>query len=136
MARVSAAGALDSSFSNDGWSRFERPLGGDFHDIRGIGVQSDGAIMTGGTFTFSNPTIGDRLIIGRMLPDGTPDASFDTFGSRVYTTGSTANPQNGVAMLMDGDKAVLAGSWLAASPADYDFQIVRTIGPLLRNGFE
>lgn len=136
VARVSTTGALDGSFSSDGWSRFERPLGGDFYDIRGIGVQSDGAILTGGTFTFSNPTIGNRLIIGRMLPDGTPDASFDTFGSRIYTTGSTATPQNGVAMLMDADKVVLAGSWLAVSPTDYDFQIVRTIGPLLRNGFE
>lgn len=136
VARVNATGTLDSSFNGDGWSRFERPLGGDFHDIYGIGVQRDGSIMTGGTFTFSNPTIGDRLIIGRMLPNGTPDVSFETLGSSIYTTGATATPQNGVAMMMDGDKVVLAGSWLAATPNDYDFQVIRTIGPPLRDGFE
>lgn len=137
VARVNVNGTLDTSFSTDGWSQITRPAGGSFHDVYGIGVQADGRIVTGGTFTFDNASIGDRPIISRLLANGSTDTGFNGVGSHIYTpSAGNANPQNGVAMLMDGDRAVLAGSYLATGTLDYDFQVLRTTGTLLRDGFE
>lgn len=136
VARVNTNGTLDSGFSSDGWTSIVRPAGGSFHDIYGIGVQPDGKIVTGGTFTFDNASIGDRPIISRLLSNGATDADFNGVGSYIYTPPGNANPQNGVALLMDRGRAVLAGSFLATTLPDYDFQVIRTVGPLLRDGFE
>lgn len=137
VARVDTDYTLDAGFSGDGWAPITRPAGGSFHDVHGIGVQSDGRIVTGGTFTYDNASIGDRPILSRLLPGGATDAGYNGVGSVIHTPPiGGASPQNGIALLMDGDRAVLAGSFRANAPLDYDFQVLRTTGRLLKNGFE
>lgn len=138
VARLSANGTLDSTFSVDGWAQLDRPINGDFHYVFGIGAQSDGAVLAGGTFVHTNASIGERPIVSRLTPAGINDTSFSgNVSHRVYTaTVGTLTQQNAVAMLVDGNKAVLAGITLANVPADYDYLVVRSTGPLLRNGFE
>lgn len=137
IARVTASGTLDTSFDSDGWMRLPRPINGSYHDVYGVGVQADGAILAGGTFTHDNASIGERPILSRVLPDGSADTSFNpATPSQVYTLGSNVLQQNARALLMDGDRAVLAGIHLATAPQDYDFQIFRSKGTLPRHGFE
>lgn len=138
VARLTANGTLDSSFSADGWAQLDRPINGDFHYVFGIGAQSDGAVLAGGTFVHTNASIGERPIVSRLTPAGVNDTSYGgNVSHRVYTAAvGTLTQQNAVAMLVDGNKAVLAGITLATAPADYDYLVVRSTGPLLRNGFE
>lgn len=138
VARLSANGALDSSFSGDGWTQLDRPINGDFQYVFGVGAQSDGAVLAGGTFVHANASIGERPIVSRLTASGANDTSYGgNVSYRVYTAQvGTLTQQNAVAMLVDANKAVLAGITLATSPADYDYLIIRSAGPLLRNGFE
>lgn len=138
VTRLTANGALDSSFSGDGWAQLDRPVNGDFHYVFGVGAQSDGAVLAGGTFVHANASIGERPIVSRLTPTGLNDTNYGgNVSHRVYTAAvGTLTQQNALAMLVDANKAVLAGITLANAPADYDFLVVRSTGPLLRNGFE
>ncbi|HRD52650.1 MAG TPA: delta-60 repeat domain-containing protein [Flavobacteriales bacterium] len=81
VARFTSAGALDPSFSGDGWTlgpdtNWYRP--GDYH---GMALQPDGRIVCAGT---ARPSITDvqSILVVRYLVDGTLDPAF---GSGGYT---------------------------------------------------
>ncbi|HQW85721.1 MAG TPA: T9SS type A sorting domain-containing protein [Flavobacteriales bacterium] len=82
VARFTAAGALDPSFSVDGWAlgpdtNWYRP--GDYH---GMALQPDGRIVCAGT---ARPSITDvqSILVVRYLLDGTLDPAFGTGGHTV-----------------------------------------------------
>lgn len=137
VARLTASGALDSSFSGDGWARVTRPAGAPTHDVAGIGAQSDGAVIVGGTVPFTDPNQGIRPIVSRLRVDGTPDTSYNGGSSyRTFTPNLNTMVALGASLVMDGEKVVLAGSALVNDGIDYDYVLVRTRGRLLRDGFE
>lgn len=70
IARYTAAGALDPSFSGDGVATTDFPADG---SIIQLAVQADGKIVAGGN-------AGTRVALARYLPDGGVDPSFSTDG--------------------------------------------------------
>lgn len=135
-ARLSANGAQDPSFNVDGWAAVPRPISGLYQYTFGVGAELDGKVVLGGTFVFSNASIGQRPILARLLANGQPDSSFNPFVATQTYALTSSTDQAGVAMIMDGERAVLVGAVGFGSLGDYDFAVMRNQGPLFQDGFE
>ena len=78
IARMNADGSIDTTFGGgDGLTEWDEGGG------RGVAVMPDGRIVAGGIYH-----IGVRMAAFRVLPDGTPDASFDDDGTAVSDFGT------------------------------------------------
>jgi uncharacterized delta-60 repeat protein len=87
MARLTAGGKLDSSFSGDGIQTTDFSSPYDF--ISGIALQNDGKIVAVGTFDNHQ-----GFALARYNPDGSPDNSFSGDGKQVtqFENSFTARP--------------------------------------------
>ena len=101
LIRLTATGALDTSFGGDGI--VTTAFGAFGEEIRGVVVQPDGKIVAGGEAYVSNWDFG----FARYLEDGSLDATFDGDGRTTVDFGSQDRP-GGIA-LAGGGKIVAGG---------------------------
>jgi uncharacterized delta-60 repeat protein len=125
VARLTAAGALDSSFDGDGKQTI------DFGEVRdeayGVAIDSlDRVVLAGSAFIGSN----DDIAVARLTAAGVLDASFDGDGKQTITFGTSGEAANGVTI--DSLNRVVLGGY-----AGGDFAIVRlTSGGSLDTSFD
>jgi len=93
IARLNADGTLDGSFPTGGW--------GASSAVRAIAVQPDGRIIIGGSFSYYNGTLRDK--IARLNADGSVDGSF------IVGTGANSSV-NTIAIQPDG-RIIFGGSF-------------------------
>jgi uncharacterized delta-60 repeat protein len=98
VARLRAAGTLDPDFGGDG--RVTLPGGG---SVSAVLVQPDRKIVVAG-----NASTSAMMTVTRLMPDGSPDTTFDGDGTATIDFGSTADLAAGVVLQPDG-KIVVAG---------------------------
>jgi len=111
IARLTPAGALDTSFASGGATAVQYATGGASSGFNAVTIQSNGSIVAAGAATVGNS--GADAIVARFTSAGAPDTSFGTGGvARAVSAVSTpANGlvagANGVAIAGNGD--VVAG---------------------------
>jgi uncharacterized delta-60 repeat protein len=128
VARFTADGTLDSSFSFDGLVTvdFDNGVGSDL--ANGIALQADGKVVvvgttSGATFDTSN------FAVARLNSDGTLDTTFGAGTGKTtiefdLNAGSGADVASGVAIQQDG-KIVIVGS--ATTPTGSDVAVARLL---------
>jgi uncharacterized delta-60 repeat protein len=98
VARLRATGALDPDFGGDG--RVTLPGGG---SVSAVLVAPDRRIVVAG-----NASGSAVMTVTRLMPDGSPDTTFDGDGTATIDFGSTADLAAGAVLQPDG-KIVVAG---------------------------
>jgi uncharacterized delta-60 repeat protein len=98
VARLRATGALDPDFDGDG--RVTLPGGG---SASAVLVQPDGKIVVAG-----NAAGSQAMTVTRLMPNGSPDTTFDGDGTATIDFGPTADLAAGAALQPNG-KIVVAG---------------------------
>jgi uncharacterized delta-60 repeat protein len=73
VARLKPNGDFDKTFARSGKYQWVIPAN---CTPGGVLVQSGGEIVVAGTAQFSSPTLDNKFILTRLLPNGTPDTSF------------------------------------------------------------
>jgi uncharacterized delta-60 repeat protein len=110
LARYTASGALDTTFSGDG--RTTTDLGGAFDSASGMAVQPDGKIVVVGTGRTGNleTSNSNDFVLARYKTNGGLDATFSGDGKTRVDVGGIANADTaeGLALQPDG-KIVAAG---------------------------
>ena len=107
VVRLTPTGALDTSFSGDGFATFPQ-----FHAATGVGVGPGGKIVVGGynlSPAATRPADRQRFAAARLNPDGTPDNTFAGDGVTVLSA-ADAGYASAVAIQPDG-KVVLVGTY-------------------------
>ncbi len=84
VARFTADGALDSSFSFDGKTTIDFDGGSGQDQCYGVALQGDGKIIVAGYTRGSTPD--DRFAIARLNVDGTLDTSFGAGSGKATVT--------------------------------------------------
>jgi len=125
LARYTASGSLDSSFSSDGKQTTD--LGNqDF--IFEAAVQPDGKIVAvGGTEHFVGQQLFSDFALARYNPEGLLDLSFSSDGKQTTDLGDEFDEASGVA-LQSGGKIVAAGVSRGASSDAGNFALARYQG--------
>lgn len=107
LARLLPDGSLDASFGNGGAVRVTYPTLPSV--ANGLHLMADGRFLVSG---FANSS----GIVGRFLPDGSPDPSFNGFGWRLFSFVGTVGARiHDVEVQQDG-RIALAGSGIGAQP--------------------
>jgi uncharacterized delta-60 repeat protein len=127
---TSSSGALDPTFSGNGWLTFDPSAAGLFDEVVGIAFDSAGRVVVGGTTLFGDADGGDDWMVTRFTPEGDPDGSFDVDGvARVAFDLESPSAQRDIlrAMAIDpnGGEIVLAGA--AESDSVYDSALARLL---------
>ena len=99
LARYTAAGALDTSFSSDG--KVTTDLGSATETIYAIALQTDGKIVAAGGF-------GGNFALARYTADGALDTTFGTGGKVTTDMGGVSDRARDMVLQPDG-KIVVAG---------------------------
>lgn len=115
IARLTSAGALDSTFDTDG--KVTTDFGGN-DEAHAVVVQSDGKIVVAGTTTSGGTT---QVAVARYTTAGALDTSFSADG-KVFILVGTIDDASAIAIDGDG-KIVLAGTTFNGS--NKDFLLVR-----------
>jgi hypothetical protein len=103
LVRVTAQGTLDAGFGNAGFVSLEIEQG---TDIRAVAVRSDARILFAGTIHHTGG--GFDHFVGRLLPDGTYDDTFD--GNGVLRIDMVPGEDDGArAIALVGGRPVIAG---------------------------
>ena len=126
VARLDAAGALDSGFSGDGKLTLGNALASD--SGLALAIQQNGRIVV--LAQGDSAAKGDFELF-RLAPDGSADTSFGSGGTRAVDFGG-AEFDGDVAIQPDG-KIVIAGS-TDANPAGYDIALARIQGDPVTTG--
>ena len=108
--RLTAAGALDTSFDTDGKVTGEFSSSGD--TVAAVALQSDGKIVVAGTS-------GDDFAVARLTAAGALDTTFSSDGKVTVDIGS-GSADRARAMVLDSD-----GKIVVAGISDEDFAVVR-----------
>jgi uncharacterized delta-60 repeat protein len=124
LVRLTGAGTIDLGFGIDGVRVANY---GGYEAINALDVQADGKLVAVGHSYVSN----QRLVVGRYLPDGRPDAAFN--GDGLYfaplSAGTQFNTGSAAVPLPDG-RVYAVGSTYDGSAGD--FRVLRlTAGPAL-----
>ena len=123
-ARYTSAGALDTTFSDDGIDVLQLGPADDFG--KSVAIQSDNKIVVGGS-TWVSPASNMALI--RYNTDGTPDATFGGGDGIVSVPFRESGHINSIAIYSDGvqEKIVAAGLGITnqAGFLDQDFLVAR-----------
>jgi uncharacterized delta-60 repeat protein len=117
LARLTGAGALDTSFDGDGKQTFA--FGSSIEVAYSVAVDSlDRVIAAGYTFNGSN----NDMAVARLTTAGTLDSGFDGDGKQTIAVGSSNDVACGVTVDSQ-DRVVVAGS---SGPDEFrDFAVVR-----------
>jgi uncharacterized delta-60 repeat protein len=108
--RRNADGSQDNTFNGNG-RLILTP--GDTNDAHGVAVQSDGKIIIVGKVV--RPGGAKDAVVIRLMPNGTPDATFDGDGTLFIDLGGTEDARD-VMVLPDG-RIVVVGSTTASDDA-------------------
>jgi uncharacterized delta-60 repeat protein len=99
LVRFTRSGALDPTFGTDGFATGGAPFG--------IEIQTDGKIVTGG---------GGAFLLTRVMPDGSPDISFDGDGELVTPfPGLQHQPNANDVVLQQDGKIIACGGYYEGS---------------------
>jgi uncharacterized delta-60 repeat protein len=123
VARLTAGGALDSSFDSDGKQTVD--FGGSYENERGVAVDSlDRVVVVGYAFIGSS----DDFAVARLTISGALDSSFDSDGMTTIDFGTSVDRANGVAV--DSlDRVVVPGyTYTPSSASSADFAVARLTG--------
>ena len=104
VAAFTLAGAPDTTFGAGGMFIYTNPPGAD-SEFEGLAVAADGSIVLGGYQSFTDGSIPEEMLIGRLTADGAADTSFGTDGT-------------GFIALQDGYESVILG--VAVDPTNGD----------------
>ena len=121
VARLTAAGDLDTTFSGDGWDT--RGLGANSANgqwAEAMALQSDGKIVLAGRAWV--PGENWNFAVARLTTTGALDTTFNSSGYRITPVGSGADQAYAVAMQSDG-KIVVGG--YSYNGTDQDFAVLR-----------
>lgn len=115
VARLTAAGVLDTSFDSDG--RATADVAGELDQAYAAALQSDGAIVLAGEVRAdrSDP---DDVGLARFTANGALDTTFGSGGTVHISYADDSDQADDVALQADG-KIVIAGSALVGSTADF-----------------
>lgn len=124
IARLTAAGQLDTSFGNGGKTTVEFDLvpGGRNDQVAGLALQEDGRILLAGVATRDNG--GMLMAVARLTPEGVRDTSFDVDGRVTLEFGGTMAMAYAIKPLASG-KLLVAGTANTSGKDDLDFALAR-----------
>lgn len=94
-------GSLDPDFASAGI--YHKYMGGGYATLAGLGIQSSGKIVAGGTASIGN------IAVSRYLGNGSPDPEFGIQGQSIVNLENLEFQANAMALQPD-DKIVLAGN--------------------------
>jgi len=118
MIRYNTDGTLDMSFDGDGFVTADFSYG-TTDELRGVAMQPDGKIVVVG---YTGDALGsglqERLAVGRLNPDGSPDVSFGTGGMATLQPLNADHLGNELAIQTDGMIVIACAS-------GNDFGVVR-----------
>lgn len=130
VARLTATGALDTTFDGDGKKTIGFDLGGDKVDQCYAMTISSGKILLAGSAQYSG---GDHdFAVARLNTNGSLDTSFNANGKRTFgfdIAGTKTDVANGIRVQSDG-KIVVAGWAQTSSGGDYAVARLTTSGSL------
>ena len=133
VARLLPGGQLDANFSADGRMTLAMDLGASKSEAAyTMALQSDGRVVIGGVVdTSPSSTINYDFAIARLLPDGSPDASFGFMGATAIPFDLTANGGDVVlGLAVQGNGSIVAGGFSVGNGGNGRGAIAR----VLRNG--
>lgn len=107
MARLLPDGALDAAFGNAGTLRVTYPTLPSI--ANGLHLMTDGRFLVSG---FANSS----GIVGRFLPDGGPDPSFNGFGWRLFSFVGTVGARIHAVEVQQDGRVAIAGTGIGAQP--------------------
>ncbi len=116
VARYNPDGIIDTSFSGDG--KFALDIGDGYDEVTSIAVQNDGKILLTGPAAGNNHDI----VIVRLLPDGTPDTTFQIGG--IGKTDLNGGHDEGRCILVLPNQKILTGG-VAENGPNFHFALVR-----------
>jgi uncharacterized delta-60 repeat protein len=130
VARFTADGQPDLSFSFDGQVTIDFTGSGGADVAKSIALQSDGKIVVAGTISASGATSGNDFGVARLTSDGTLDTTFGAgTGKKIVSFdlvgGSSSDDAADMAIQADG-KIVVAGT-VATPDHGTDFGVVRLL---------
>jgi uncharacterized delta-60 repeat protein len=110
LARFTASGALDPSFSGDGF--VVEDLGPTYDSAADVALQPDGRVVI--VASGSTSTESFDAYVARYTPGGAADASFGTGGKVAVNFGTSRNLFNAVGLMPDG--RIVAGGYTFPYP--------------------
>ena len=119
LARLTTAGALDTTFSFDG--KLTTDFIGQNDVAQAVAVQSDGKIVAGGSVQDRPSTFGD-FALARYTSDGTLDTTFNGTG-KTYTDFGEDEVLTGLAIQSNGK--IVAAGYTGISYGGGDFALSR-----------
>ncbi len=130
LARYDTNGTLDPSFGGDGFAVVEFPGPGQGAQAFALAIQADGRIVVAGNTTRIGANPFDLIIdvaVARVLPDGTPDASFDGDGRAVTNLGGANRTQaeSAFALAIQPDGKIVAAGTRSLPDFSSQFALVR-----------
>ncbi|MFK7957353.1 MAG: hypothetical protein AB8B96_14745 [Lysobacterales bacterium] len=115
IARYLPDGTLDQTFGDSG--RVILDIDGNTDAARDIVVQADGHILVAGTAQFPSLNFDRNLVVARLQANGAVDPSF---GNNGVANVSVGNTDEGYALAVQGDGAIIVGGI-----GDRDFAVAR-----------
>ncbi|HEX4612491.1 MAG TPA: hypothetical protein VH092_30135, partial [Urbifossiella sp.] len=122
LARVTAAGAIDTTFGSGGTAVVPTPGGSSTADLAAVVLQPDGQILLGGDQIQalndgSGQTPAGQLLVVRVSAAGQPDPTFGAGGTAVvpFPVGSSNYATGGGLAVQPDGRIVLAGSALVSA---------------------
>jgi uncharacterized delta-60 repeat protein len=115
--RTTPAG-LDPSFGDGGRVRLpiDQPGSNDFDEVNDVAALPDGRVLFAGLTQFAGGNNYDA-VVGRLLPDGTPDQTFSGHGFTILDR--IWFPRVRLAALPDGGAVVAAEGWHDGEPGRF-----------------
>ena len=113
LAKVDSAGAVVTSFGNAGQAMFD--LSNKGAGVNAVLVQPDGKVVVAG-YTFESRGRSTDPVVVRLMPDGSPDASFGDAG-KVFIAYDTAGSDYVFGLATDPSGNIIAGIGNYASVA-------------------
>ncbi len=131
VAYDSSSGLQDSTFGENGFTKFENSPGSTLFFFNDIEVQPNGMIL--GTGRYHQPGL-DPCIVVRFLPGGTIDsAGFGTNGISVEGFQINAEIEPSDILILDNDSFLIAGSYENFTTVDYGTYLAKYSTRILSN---
>ncbi len=119
--RLNSDGSVDTAFATSGWFVHDFGLADRAWDVE---LQADGEIVVAGTVRGGN--FDSRIIVGRLLADGSPDPSFGADGFAQTDLDGDYDQGSGVTVAEDGKVLVIGqSSEVGIFPPVHELVVVR-----------
>jgi uncharacterized delta-60 repeat protein len=131
VARLTTAGALDSSFDGDGKQTISFGFGSSLAEA--VAIDSLGRILVAGDW-YNASNANDDFAVARLTSAGALDSSFDGDGKQTVVFGTANEIAYGVAV--DSTNRIVVAGYVA-NPPNYDFAVARlTVAGALDSSFD